>query len=214
MSQNKSKNAQSMMPNSAKHSRRTFLKISAGALGLFLGLGGLARAIPHKTLLRPPGGQDATSFIAKCVRCDRCRSACPSSVIALAHLSDSILNARTPVMNFHLGYCNFCNKCVEVCPTQALKPFDIKSVKLGLAVVQQDTCIAWQSRGCMVCVTACPYQAITLDNQKHPVVDSQKCKGCGMCEKVCPALVMRSYSGGKVRGIVVTPISGRDEGPV
>lgn len=181
---------------------------------MLFGLGGAAKAFPRKPLLRPPGGQDEAGFIARCVRCDRCRSVCPTSVIGLAHLSDSILDARTPVMNFHLGYCNFCNKCVEVCPTRALQPFNIESVKIGLAIVQQDTCIAWQSSGCMLCVTACPYQAIALDAQKRPVVDANKCNGCGICEKVCPALVMRSYSGGKVRGIVVTPISGRDGGPV
>lgn len=199
------------MISPVKHSRRTFLKISAGALGLLLGIGGAAKALPRKPLLRPPGGQDEAAFIARCVRCDRCRSTCPTSVIGLANLSDSILDARTPVMKYHFGYCNFCNKCVEVCPTQALQPFDIKSVKIGLAAVQQDTCIAWHARGCMVCITACPYHAIMLDAQKHPIVDSQKCNGCGICEKVCPALVMGSYGGGKVRGIVVTPISGRDE---
>jgi ferredoxin-type protein NapG len=127
-------------------------------------------------------------------------------VIGLAHLSNSILDARTPVMKFHLGYCNFCNKCVEVCPTQALKPFDIKTVKIGLATVKKDICIAWDSSGCTVCQAACPYRAITLDEQNRPVVDSYKCNGCGICEKVCPALVLRSYVGGNVRGIEVTPI--------
>lgn len=181
-------------------------------MGLLLGIGGAAKILPHKRLLRPPGGQDEKAFISRCVRCDRCRSVCPTSVIGLAHLSDSILDARTPVMKFHIGYCNFCNKCVEVCPTQALNPFDIQTVKIGLATVKQDICIAWDSGGCTVCMTACPYQAITLDAQRHPIVDSKKCNGCGICEKVCPALVMRSYIGGNVRGIVVTPIAGRDEG--
>jgi ferredoxin-type protein NapG len=114
-------------------------------------------------------------------------------------------------MNFHIGYCNFCNKCVEVCPTQALKPFDIKKVKIGLATVNKKTCIAWDSGGCVVCKSACPYNAITLDGQSRPVVDSIMCNGCGICEKVCPALVMRSYIGGNVRGIVVTPNCGKGE---
>ncbi|SDD55261.1 4Fe-4S dicluster domain-containing protein [Sporomusa acidovorans] len=194
-------------------SRRTFLKITGGALALLLGLGEVSKILPHKPLLRPPGGQDETSFISRCLRCDRCRSVCPTSVIGLANLSDSIMDARTPVMKFHLGYCNFCHKCVEVCPTQALKPFDSKIVRIGLATVKKDICMAWDFGGCTVCLNACPYHAIALDGQGRPLVDPHKCNGCGICEKVCPALVMRSYIGGNVRGIVVTPIAaGRDGG--
>ncbi|HWR09383.1 4Fe-4S dicluster domain-containing protein [Sporomusa sp.] len=192
-------------------SRRTFLKISGGAFALLLGLGEASKLLPHKALLRPPGGQDEALFISRCLRCDRCRSVCPTSVIGLANLSDSILDARTPVMKYHLGYCNFCNRCVEVCPTRALTPFDSKTVKIGLAIVKKDICIAWDSGGCKVCMKACPYQAITPDGQSRPIVDPHKCNGCGICEKVCPALVMRSYIGGNVRGIVVTPIAARGD---
>lgn len=189
-----------------KTSRRTFLKMTGGA-AVLLGLGGALKVVPRKAVLRPPGGQDETSFIAKCLRCDRCRSVCPTGVIGIGHLSDSILDARTPVLEFHRGYCNFCAKCVEVCPTRALKSFDIKKVKIGFAKVQQNICIAWDTGGCAVCMTACPYHAISLDQFGHPVVNTKECNGCGMCEKVCPALVFRSYLGGKIRGIEVTPIA-------
>jgi ferredoxin-type protein NapG len=117
-------------------------------------------------------------------------------------VEDGILNARTPVMKFHIGHCTFCKKCVEVCPTEALTPFDIKTVKIGVAAVT-DRCIAWNSGGCVVCHRACPYHAILLDAQNRPVVDSTKCNGCGLCERVCPALVLRTYIDGKVRGIEV-----------
>jgi ferredoxin-type protein NapG len=186
-------------------SRRTFLKATGGAAAM-LGLGGVARAMKRTELLRPPGGQDESSFLSKCLKCDRCRSVCPTSVIGVAHLEDGILNARTPVMKFHLGYCTFCNKCVEVCPTAALAPFDRRTVKIGVAAIT-DRCIAWNSGGCVVCHRACPYHAITLDAQNRPIVDSSKCNGCGLCEKVCPALVLRTYIGGTVRGIEVRPLS-------
>lgn len=187
-------------------SRRNFLKMTGGA-AVLIGLGGVLKVLPHQAPLRPPGGQDETSFISRCLRCDRCRSVCPTSVIGLAHLADGILDVRTPVMEFHRGDCNFCNRCVEVCPTSALKPFDTKTVKIGFAVVKKDVCIAWDARGCTVCMAACPYQAIILNEKGHPIVNPEKCNGCGMCEKVCPALVLRSYSGGNVRGIKVIPIS-------
>ena len=199
--------------NPSGSSRRTFLKITGGVLAtLLFVVGGVGKALSGKTLLRPPGGQDEENFMAKCLRCDRCRSVCPTSVIGLANLDHGILAARTPVMKFHLGYCDFCKKCVEVCPTQALKPFEIETAKIGVAVVRKDICIAWNLGGCTVCQDACTYNAITLDEQKRPLVDPRKCNGCGICEKVCPVLALRSYIGGNVRGIEIMPLSGRGGG--
>ncbi|HWR41236.1 MAG TPA: 4Fe-4S dicluster domain-containing protein [Patescibacteria group bacterium] len=209
MSQYEGEKVQNQMTKSAGTTRRGFLKITGSTCALLFGLGGMEIILPRSPLLRPPGGQDEANFISRCLRCDRCRSVCPTHVIGLANLSDSILEARTPVMKFHLGFCNFCHQCVKVCPTRALQPFDIKTVKIGVAAVKQNICIAWDSGGCMVCMNACPYHAITLDRQNRPVVDSQRCNGCGICEKVCPALVLRSYIGGKVRGIEVTPLAKR-----
>ncbi len=192
----------------AGFSRRAFI-VATGGIAAMLGLGAAGKVMKRQNLLRPPGGQDETSFIAKCLECDRCRSICPTTVIGVAHVEDGMVNARTPVMKFHIGHCTFCGKCVQVCPTQALEPFDIKTVRIGLAIVHQDRCIAWSVGGCTVCESACPYHAITRDGQGRPVVDSAKCNGCGLCETICPALVLRSYMGGAVRGIEVSPVAQR-----
>lgn len=46
--------------------------------------------------------------------------------------------------------------------------------------------------GCTACAAACPKDAITMaadaDGFCRPVVDDSKCIGCGLCEKICPAL--------------------------
>jgi len=47
--------------------------------------------------------------------------------------------------------CTGCGACVEVCPVEALKLVDDKSV------VDPDTCI-----DCGTCVDECPVEAITL----------------------------------------------------
>jgi len=48
---------------------------------------------------------------------------------------------------------------------------------------------------CLSCgnCSRCPYQAIALDDQKHPVTDPAKCIGCSICVQKCfsGALVMR-----------------------
>ncbi|MGV8084368.1 MAG: 4Fe-4S dicluster domain-containing protein [Coriobacteriia bacterium] len=211
-----------MESNRTTFSRKTFLEVT-GAAAATLGLGGVARVLKRgHSPLRPPGGQDEVSFISRCLKCDRCRSVCPTSVIGVAHLEDGIIDARTPKLNFKLGYCTFCGKCVEVCPTEALVPFETEtttfgsesvnkpvSLVVGLAVVRKDRCLAWlaPTPGCTQCSQQCPYDAISLDKIKRPIVDESKCNGCGLCEYVCPALQLRSYIGGTIRGIEVEPIS-------
>jgi ferredoxin-type protein NapG len=197
--------------------RRGFLA-GVGGLVAMVGLGGVVKVFSGGDLLRPPGGQDEASFIARCVKCDRCTSICPTRVIGIAEVEDGFANARTPIMKFHLGECTFCGKCTEVCPTKALEPYRTTSarfkgetvlvpdVTIGLATVQKDRCIAWNRGTCAVCSRACPYGALTRDANGRPVVHKDACNGCGICEHVCPALTARSYMGGTVRGIVVKPV--------
>jgi ferredoxin-type protein NapG len=74
-----------------------------------LAIGPLARVVAGDTpLVRPPGGQDEARFIGACIRCDRCRSACPNDAIGVANVGEGLLNARTPKMDFRKGFCDFC----------------------------------------------------------------------------------------------------------
>lgn len=188
----------------AVFTRRAFVGLAAATAAL-AGVGGAAVALAgEEELLRPPGGQDEGALLASCVKCDRCRSACPTGVVGVAHVEDGLLQARTPTLDFHKGLCDFCGLCQRVCPTGALGSFEPERDKLGVAVVQKDRCVAYFD-GCSECEKACPYEAIALDEAGHPVVDATACNGCGACENVCPALVYRSFAGGTRRGIVVVP---------
>jgi dihydropyrimidine dehydrogenase (NAD+) subunit PreA len=53
-----------------------------------------------------------------------------------------------------------------------------------VSTVNRETCIK-----CDICYIACmdgAHQAIELDETRIPVINEDKCKGCGMCETVCP----------------------------
>jgi len=56
-----------------------------------------------------------------------------------------------------------------------------------LATVDRFTCLAGAGQLCSVCVERCPEPgALTLDGL-YPMVDSERCTGCGACEPACPA---------------------------
>ncbi|MFW9952111.1 MAG: DUF362 domain-containing protein [Candidatus Thorarchaeota archaeon] len=49
-----------------------------------------------------------------------------------------------------------------------------------ISIVNKDLC-----KGCGLCVKRCPFQAVTIENEKS-TVDSKKCYGCGVCAVTCP----------------------------
>jgi len=108
----------------------------------------------------------------------------------------------TPYFFARTDPCEMCEDipCVKACPTNALDHdlTDIEEAQMGLAVLSdQETCIAFRGLRCEVCFNVCPLRgkAITLDYEhnkrsgKHarfiPVVHSEACTGCGLCEKAC-----------------------------
>ncbi len=192
-------------------SRRTFALGAVGACAV-LGLGGV-KYLPSATLVRPPGGQDEDALVRGCLHCERCREACPRFAIAPAHIEDGILNARTPRMNFRSGWCDFCEnepggpRCVDVCPTGALAGTNPSSAIIGRAVLNRDWCLAAKGMGCHECVDVCEYEAIELGYDNVPVVDAEKCNGCGACEWACISLSSGSITAGATdRAIVIKPV--------
>ena len=163
-----------------------------------------ARAAAKRPIVRPPGAVPEAEFLAKCNRCQRCVQICPTNVIFPVRLTADFVAANTPELIFKRSYCNSCMECTHICPTRALLPTDKDDMDIGDAVIVKDDCVAWQWIGCTVCVDKCPPKAIELDNMKRPVVDLQKCNGCGICEQVCPSQSLRANIRG--RGILIYPV--------
>jgi ferredoxin-type protein NapG len=156
-----------------------------------------------RPVLRPPGAVPEAEFLAKCNRCQRCVQICPTNVIFPVKLTADFLTANTPEVIFNRSYCNSCMKCTHICPAGALIPTGKDAMKIGDAVIIKEDCVAWNWTGCTVCMDKCPLKAIELDAAKRPIVDTQKCDGCGICEQLCPSQSLRSNVRG--RGILIYP---------
>ena len=87
-------------PDGAVRISRREVVTGGVAVAALLALGGTGVALAgERQLLRPPGGQDEGRLWGACIKCDRCRSACPHGAIDVAHLEDGIVNARTPSLS-------------------------------------------------------------------------------------------------------------------
>lgn len=188
-------------------SRRQFLSTTlktacgVGLMGLALGFYARRADSLPATAIRPPGALPEDEFLGACIRCGLCVRDCPFDILYLGQLGEDAPTG-TPYFIARTGPCEMCEDipCVVACPTNALDHnlTDINKSRMGLAVVaDQESCIAFQGLRCEVCFNVCPVRgdAITLELQhnersgKHalfiPVVHSNACTGCGICEKAC-----------------------------
>jgi len=69
------------------------------------------------------------------------------------------------------------------------------TVEAFTAEVDRDACV-----GCGACVKVCPYQAVSLDEEKKAVVVGAACSGCGTCGAECPfgAITMRHFTDAQI----------------
>jgi ferredoxin-type protein NapG/ferredoxin-type protein NapH len=154
-----------------------------GVLSLLLGDDAGASEL---RLIRPPGALDETSFLATCLRCGQCAQVCPRHAIKIGK-GEKGLSIGTPYIEPRQAACDLCLECIKVCTSRALRPVEKDKVRMGQAVINKDTCLAWQGDECKVCYTSCPFYncVIKLEEHKRPVVDPDVCVGCGICEHVC-----------------------------
>lgn len=151
----------------------------------------------RKTSVVPPGAVSAQNLKARCSACQLCVSACPNEVLRPSNRLSTFLQ---PEMSFERGYCRpECVECSGVCPTGAIKPItvaDKSAIAVGTAIWIKDNCVVnTDDVQCNSCEQHCPAGAISLvdrapgygDSLKIPVIDKERCIGCGACEYLCPA---------------------------
>lgn len=157
-----------------------------------------AKKIPARnTPLTPPGSLSARNMANHCTACQLCVSVCPNQVL---RPSTGLMKLMQPEMSYERGYCRpECTKCSEVCPAGAIRPIskeDKSSTQIGHAVWIKENCIpVTDGMECGNCERHCPTGAIQMvpsvstdaTSRKIPVINTERCIGCGACENLCPA---------------------------
>jgi MauM/NapG family ferredoxin protein len=166
----------------------------------------LKRWLDPRTPLRPPGAGSREEFVRRCIKCSKCAQVCPHDSIVMGGL-DTGVHFGTPMVIPRDTPCYLCMECPPVCPSGALDNdlADKRSVRMGLAVLDEDRCLAYAGVICRACFQQCPIyrEAITMREEMYPVVHPEACTGCGVCEHVCiadpAAITVRSAAGARGR---------------
>lgn len=162
----------------------------------------------------PPGSVSLRHLQQHCTGCQLCVSACPNGVL---RPSSDLMHLMMPEVSYERGYCRpECTRCSDVCPAGAIFKFEgderarraaKSSTKIGTAHWIKDNCVVLTDGvSCGLCSRRCPSGAITMvpsdpnddKSPKIPVVDEERCIGCGACENLCPS---RPFSAIYVEGI-------------
>lgn len=169
----------------------------------------------RKTPLTPPGSLSARNLQQHCTACQLCISNCPNGVLrpntSLSNLMQPVMEYDKGYCRPE------CTRCSTVCPAGAIRPITVEektAIQIGHAVVVKKNCIPLRDgKTCGNCARHCPAGAIQMvpvdktikQNEEGkwiaadgtevkereilriPVVNTEKCIGCGACENLCPA---------------------------
>jgi ferredoxin len=166
--------------------------------------------------IRPPGSVPEDQFLPLCIRCGQCIKVCPNNVLQPAGFEHGFNSLWTPKVVADWSGCEpSCNNCGQVCPTGAIRALALeekRTARIGLAQVDQKTCLPYAGQGaCQLCVDECRmagYDAIEFirmggeadekgepvegSGRLAPVVRQDRCVGCGLCQMRCHAINVKA----------------------
>lgn len=140
----------------------------------------------HQQPVRLPWVRGETEFVDACSRCDVCISACPEKIIIKG-------DGGFPEINFNRGECTFCADCIKSCSEDLFNSIDENPWTLKAHI--SDGCLSLKNVVCIICKEQCETEAISFVPQvgsvSQPILDIEKCTGCGACVKACPGQAIK-----------------------
>ena len=142
----------------------------------------------------PPGSVPEPQFLTLCIRCGECFRACPNDALQPLGFAQGLEGLWTPHLVADWSGCETsCNNCGQVCPTGAIRALTLdekRTTRMGLAVVNQETCLPYSQReACQLCVDECVvagYNAIELLRVGTEVDEAgQPIEGSGFLARSC-----------------------------
>jgi len=134
-------------------------------------------------VIRPPYGKDESLFLSECVKCESkdCATHCEEGIIIIK--ADG-----TPTLNFQKSGCTFCEECANKCTKDVLSlenthTQDVINAKFSIII---EACMAHNKTICFACKEPCIDDAILFNGMFNPVIDDDRCTGCGFCLNRCP----------------------------
>lgn len=170
----------------------------------------------RKTPLTPPGSLSAANLRQHCTACQLCIANCPNRVLQPSQRLENFMQPEMQYENgFCRPECTRCSHVCPTGAIRSIIPPEKTAIQIGHAVWVKENCLpAAEGQRCGSCARHCPAEAIQLvpldkslkqnpDDQQWydaegnrmewhdllmiPVVNEEKCIGCGKCEYLCPA---------------------------
>ena len=134
-------------------------------------------------VVRPPYGFNESLFQNECVTCESkaCVASCDEQIILIQ--ADG-----TPRLDFSKSGCTFCEDCASVCEPNVLSLENGHTSEHINATFRISTegCVAHHGVICFSCKEPCIDDAILFNGMFNPVIDMDRCTGCGFCLGRCP----------------------------
>ncbi len=136
--------------------------------------------------VRPPYGESESAFRSKCAQCETkaCATSCDEQIIVIEA-------GGTPILNFTRSGCTFCEECAKACEERGSGSLSLENTHTAQRinarfVISTEGCMAHHGVICFSCKEPCIDNAILFNGLFNPVIDTDRCTGCGFCLSRCP----------------------------
>lgn len=174
------------------------------------------KAPKRQTSISPAGSLSLRHFTQHCTACQLCVSVCPNQVLRPSTALHTLMQPEMSYeKGYCRPECTKCSEVCPAGAISPISREEKSSIQIGHAVLDYQLCLPFtEDVHCGNCARHCPAGAISMvrkdgieepdtgkarpngmhsggkacrGNVRIPVVNTERCIGCGACENLCPA---------------------------